>query len=66
MSTRELIAREVASLPEALQREVYDFAHFLRLKDADDRFNGRPAGHFSASRPTRLAPPAPPSEGVVR
>jgi hypothetical protein len=40
MSTRELIEREVANLPESLQREVYDFARFLRWKDADERFNG--------------------------
>jgi hypothetical protein len=40
MSTRELIEKEVASLPEALQREVYDFACFLRTKDADEHFNG--------------------------
>ena len=32
MSTQELINKEVASLPEPLQREVYDFALFLRLK----------------------------------
>jgi hypothetical protein len=40
MSTRELIDKEVASLPEALQREVYDFARFLRQKETDERFNG--------------------------
>jgi hypothetical protein len=40
MSTRELIEKEVAKLPEALQREVYDFARFLRLKDSDQNFNG--------------------------
>ena len=32
MSTQELINKEVESLPEPLQREVYDFALFLRLK----------------------------------
>ncbi len=32
MSTRELIEREVAAMPEPLQREVYDFARFLRQK----------------------------------
>lgn len=32
MSTQELINKEVESLPEPLQREVYDFARFLRLK----------------------------------
>ncbi len=35
-----MIEKEVASLPETLQREVYDFARFLRLKDADEHFNG--------------------------
>ena len=32
MSTQELINKEVKNLPEALQREVYDFARFLHLK----------------------------------
>jgi len=40
MSTQNLIEKEVASLPETLQREVYDFARFLRHKNSDDAFNG--------------------------
>jgi hypothetical protein len=40
MSTRELIEKEVATLPEALQREVYDFARFLRTKDTEEHPNG--------------------------
>jgi hypothetical protein len=40
MSTQELINKEVESLPEPLQREVYDFIRFLREKSADDSFNG--------------------------
>jgi len=40
MSTQELIIKEVENLPEPLQREVYDFARFLREKNADDSFNG--------------------------
>ena len=40
MSTRELIERELDVLPESLQREVYDFARFLRLKSGDDAFDG--------------------------
>jgi hypothetical protein len=40
MSTRELIDREVAVLPEPLQREVYDFVRFLRFKSEDESFNG--------------------------
>ncbi len=40
MSTRELIERELDVLPEALQREVYDFARFLRLKSDSEAFNG--------------------------
>jgi Protein of unknown function (DUF2281) len=39
MSTVELIRKEVESLPEALQLEVYDFARFLREK-SDAGFNG--------------------------
>ncbi len=37
MNTREVIEEELAKLPEALQREVFDFARFLRIKDADER-----------------------------
>jgi hypothetical protein len=40
MSTRELIERELDVLSEALQREVYDFARFLRLKSDSEAFNG--------------------------
>jgi hypothetical protein len=40
VSTRELIEKEVAAMPEPLQREVYDFARFLRLKNQDESFNG--------------------------
>ena len=38
--TRELIDKEVADLPEPLQREVYDFARFLRNKADQESFNG--------------------------
>lgn len=40
MSTRELIEKEVAALPQPLQREVYDFATFLRKKVEEETFNG--------------------------
>ena len=40
MSTRELIIKEVENLPEPLQREVYDFARFLREKVNSESFNG--------------------------
>jgi hypothetical protein len=40
MSMSELIEKEVTAMPEPLQREVYDFARFLRFKNADDAFNG--------------------------
>ncbi len=39
MSTQELISKEIEHLPEALQREVYDFVRFLREK-SDEGFNG--------------------------
>jgi hypothetical protein len=39
VSTKELIEREVTDLSEPLQREVFDFARFLRAKQ-DDSFNG--------------------------
>jgi hypothetical protein len=40
MSTRELIEKELAVLPESLQREAYDFARFLRHQAEDESFNG--------------------------
>ena len=40
MSTRELIQRELDALPEPLQREVYDFACFLRRRVQEERFDG--------------------------
>ena len=40
MSTQELISTEIAALPESLQREVYDFAVFLRKKADDEALNG--------------------------
>ena len=40
MSTIQLIEKEIASLPEPQQREVYDFARFLRVKTQDDHFDG--------------------------
>ena len=39
MSTRELIEKEIAEMPEPLQREVFNFARFLRSRQ-DDSFNG--------------------------
>ena len=40
MSTQQLIEQEVTRLPEPLQREVYDFARFLRSQREDESFNG--------------------------
>ena len=40
MSTQELIVSEVNQLPEMLQREVYDFARFLRERSTSDDFDG--------------------------
>jgi hypothetical protein len=40
VSTQELIEKEITSLPETLQQEVYDFARFLHKKNAKDSFNG--------------------------
>ena len=35
-----MINKEVESLPEPLQREVYDFVRFLRERSTDESFNG--------------------------
>jgi hypothetical protein len=40
VSTRELIDKEVASLPEDLQQKVYDFAMRLKRNAHDESFNG--------------------------
>lgn len=39
MTTDELIRKEVEELPEALQRQVYNFARFLREK-SEAEFDG--------------------------
>jgi hypothetical protein len=40
MSTRELIEKEIAALPETLQRKVYDFAVLLKKSAGNESFNG--------------------------
>ena len=40
MSTCELNEKEVAAMPKPLQREVYDFARFLRQKSEEESFTG--------------------------
>ena len=40
MSTKQLIEQELTALPEPLQREVYDFARFLRVRSEAESFNG--------------------------
>ena len=50
MSTIQLIEQEVVSLPEPQQREVYDFARFLRIKGQDDPFNGLLASEVILAR----------------
>ena len=40
MSTRQLIDKELDALPEPLQREVYDFACFLRRRAREEPFDG--------------------------
>ena len=44
MNTQELIRKEVENLSEDLQREVYDFARFLREK-SEAGFNGLLLSH---------------------
>jgi Protein of unknown function (DUF2281) len=50
MSTRELIDKEVAVLPEKLQQEVYDFVRFLKSKSDDEKFNGLLLSESTLSR----------------
>jgi hypothetical protein len=50
MSTRELIEKELAGLPEPLQQEVYDFVRFLRLKSEGEAFNGLVASEALLAR----------------
>lgn len=40
MSTRELIEQELAALPDALQRKVYEYALRLKNSEQGDGFNG--------------------------
>jgi hypothetical protein len=50
MSTRDLIERELDVLPELLQREVYDFARFLRMKSDRETFDGMLASEAVLAR----------------
>lgn len=50
MSTMQLIEKEIASLPEPQQIEVYDFARFLRNRTQDDHFNGLVASEAVLAR----------------
>jgi hypothetical protein len=50
MSTIELIRQELEGLPESLQREVYDFARFLKSKSDDESFNGLMASETVLAR----------------
>jgi hypothetical protein len=40
VSTRELIEKEIAAMPEPLQRKVYDFAVLLKKKAETESFSG--------------------------
>jgi hypothetical protein len=40
VSTRELLDKEVASLPEELQQKVYEFAMRLKRNARNEAFNG--------------------------
>ena len=40
MSTRDSIDKEIASMPEELQRKVYEFAVRLKNNARDEAFNG--------------------------
>jgi len=48
MSTRDLIDKEVASLPEDLQRRVYDFVMRLKQYARDESFNAALRLHCDA------------------
>ena len=47
MSTRELIEKEIAGLPEPLQRKVYEFALRLKSSRPQEHFNGPPKPKLS-------------------
>ena len=50
MSTREKIDKELESLPEPMQREVYDFVRFLREKCEQEPFDGLLASESSLGK----------------
>ena len=50
MSTRELIDKEIATLPEELQRKVYDFAMRLKKNARDEPFNGAELSESALAR----------------
>jgi hypothetical protein len=50
VSTRELIDKEVASLPEELQQKVYEFAMRLKRNTRDEAFNGAELSESALAR----------------
>ena len=50
MSTRELIEKEISTLPESLQRKADDFALRLRKSRGDESFNGAELGESVLAR----------------
>ena len=54
MSTRELIEREIANLPEDLQRKVYDFAIRLKTRVAEEPFDGAALSESALARDWNL------------
>jgi len=50
VSTRELIDKELASLPEELQRKVYEFAMHLKKNVRDEAFNGAELSESTLAR----------------
>lgn len=54
MSTREPIEKEIAALPEDLQRKVYDFAARLKTRAAEEPFNGAVLSESALARDWNL------------
>ena len=50
MMTQELLLQEIASTPEPLLAEVYQYLRFLKTEQASDRFSGLMASHSALAK----------------
>lgn len=50
MSTQELLLREIPKTPEPILEEVYHFLQYLKMRQAEDHFDGLQASHSALAK----------------